>query len=131
MVGGEGDLEARVETTGLTPTAIGGWAIALILGLFTLVTQLRKSKVDESALILGKWQELVATHERQLTSMRVEVDDLRSRLNAAERRIIELETENAGLKRAIAQNSRSAAVFLGPAATGQGHNSLGAEDEQE
>lgn len=110
--------------------AVGGWGavtgwIAAIIGPITVwLATNRKTDVDESAVILGKWKELVEAHEKAIASVREEfstyrasaiqeIADLRKRLVAAENEIAELKTENAGLKRAIAQNSQSTALFLG------------------
>lgn len=92
------------------------------LGMY--ITSRRKTDVDESAMILGKWKELVEAHEKAIQAVREEfavyrksaleeIADLRTRLVAAEREIIELKAENAGLKRSIAQNSQSAAHMFG------------------
>jgi hypothetical protein len=113
----------------------GGWGVAIILGLFTLFTQLRKGKVDESALVLGKWKELVETHEAAIAALRgefaaykkeasEELEALRKRLRdvekefadykrAASEQILCRDREIEGLKRAIAQNSKSAAYQIG------------------
>jgi len=106
------------------PEGIGGWAgwiVAALVAVFTFVSNMRKTDVDQSAIILGKWKELVEQHEKTLATLNREIDSLRERLVAAEsglvaanKRITELETENAALKRAIAQNSQSTAVLLKP-----------------
>jgi len=116
--------------------ALTGWAAAGVGPYLTWRLNSRKADVDESALILGKWKELVEAHEKAIAAVReefsayratalTEITDLRSRLTAAERRITELETENAGLKRSIAQNSQSTAHLLG-GAVGRA-NSIGEE----
>lgn len=104
--------------------AVSGWVVAIVAPLLVFLATNRKTDVDESAMILGKWKELVEAHEKAIAAVREEfatyrksaleeIADLRTRLSAAERRIGELETENAGLKRAIAQNSQSTAHLLG------------------
>ncbi|MBI0474208.1 hypothetical protein D9601_02360 [Sphingomonas sp. MA1305] len=103
---------------------VAGW-VAAAIGPFTVyLTMRRKTDVDESAMILGKWKELVEAHEKAIAAVReefasyrvtaiAEIADLRTRLSKAEMRITELEVENAGLKRSIAQNSQSTAHMLG------------------
>lgn len=105
---------------------VSGWVMAIVAPLLVFWATNRKTDVDESAMILGKWKELVEAHENAIKAVReefsayrttaiAEIADLRTRLVSAERRITELETENAGLKRSIAQNSRSTAHILGAA----------------
>lgn len=117
----------------LLPQTVGGWlgwVIAAATALFTIIAQWRKSRVDESALVLGKWKELVEAHESAIR--RLNEDAERDRKRAAEeahalrRRIAELEeqgkekdgrikaleTELEGLKRTIIQNSKSTAQVL-------------------
>ncbi|HEX8412459.1 MAG TPA: hypothetical protein VF637_01035 [Sphingomicrobium sp.] len=101
-----------------------GWAIAAAVAIAAILRDKRKGDIDESALVLGKWKELVEQHQSDIRSIKdefavykataiAEIGDLRARLVKAEARITELETENAGLKRAIAQNSQSTAYQLG------------------
>lgn len=118
----------------LMPEGVLSWAGYVVAALTIIVTWFqskRKGDIDESALILGKWKELVEQHQSDIrgireeftaykTSALEEISALRTRVREAEdrslaleKRVSELETENAGLKRAIAQNSRSAAVILG------------------
>jgi cell shape-determining protein MreC len=105
-------------------TGLIGFIGGTITVLFGFWTQRRKSDIDESALVLGKWKELVDQHQQAIKDIReefseykrtalFEIAELRERLAEAENRIRELETENAGLKRAIAQNSQSTATLLG------------------
>lgn len=105
----------------LTGLAALGGVLATLIGVFvTGRLQSRKTDVDESAIVLGKWKELVETHERQLAKALAEIDAVRKRVldletenTTLKRRVSELESENAGLKRAIAQNSQSTAFQLG------------------
>jgi DNA repair exonuclease SbcCD ATPase subunit len=103
-----------------------GYGLAAITAVGGVILNRRKHDIDESALVLGKWKELVDQHQSAIKELREEfasykseavkeIADLRQRLRAAENRISELEAENAGLKRAIAQNSQSTATFLGRA----------------
>lgn len=111
------------------PEGIGGLAgygLAVLVAIFAFFRDRRKADVDESAIILAKWKELVEHHEERLSTLGGEIESLRKRLAAAESRISELqadlekertarrklEAENAGLKRAIAQNSKSTAHLL-------------------
>lgn len=105
---------------------VGGWVIAVLTLFGTWVSNKRKADVDESALVLGKWKELVEQHEKTLKAANSQIGSLENRVAAAEARIAELEQlrredaaemrslreENAGLKRTIAQHSQSAAVLL-------------------
>ena len=101
----------------------GGWVLALLVALVSAVVQWRKGSVDESALVLGKWKELVDAHQSQIEILNAEIKSLRERLTASEKefaeyrratdkRIQELVDENAGLRRAIIQNSRSGATLI-------------------
>ncbi len=112
-----------------------GYATTALVGLGAYLQSRRKGDIDESAIVLGKWKELVEQHQSDIKVLKeefatyktsstaefaaykaatvAETADLRERLIAAEKRITELETENAGLKRAIAQNSQSTAYQLG------------------
>ena len=104
----------------------GGWVVGLFTVGATIVQNRRKSDVDESALVLKAWKELMDTTERRVSSLVAEVESLQKRLAVAEARISEmqgersaylariegLETENRGLKASIAQNSKSAAFLL-------------------
>ena len=99
---------------------VGGWVLALLVALVSGIVQWRKGSVDETAMVLGKWKELVDAHQtqievlnNQIAAQALELKDVRERLVKAEQRIRELEEENAGLKRAVIQNSQSAALRLG------------------
>ncbi|WP_312487147.1 hypothetical protein [Sphingomonas sp.] len=116
---------------------VSGWVVALVGPFLVYLATRRKTDVDESAMILGKWKELVEAHEKAIAAVREEfavyrksaldeIADLRTRLVAAERELIELKAENAGLKRSIAQNSQSTAhMFRQPSR----RNSLPGDDE--
>lgn len=111
--------------------AVSGWAVGLVAPILVYLATRRKSDIDESQVILGKWKELVEAHEASIKRLNEDFDRERRR-SASENdrlmaRVSELETkvsdqateiealkaENAGLKRAIAQNSQSAAYELG------------------
>ena len=122
--GGGATVARPVSLVPDSPAAWGGYAVALVTFLFTWLRDRRKNDIDESALVLGKWKELVEQHQSAIKDIRAEfaaykttamqeVADLRHRLRGAEKRISELEAENTGLKRAIAQNSQSAAYQIG------------------
>lgn len=108
----------------------GGWIVAIITIVSTFVYNNRKVQVDESALVLGQWRALVENHQGQIAVMAKEITDLRERLGKAEMRIRDLEDENAGLKRAIAQNSQSAVYNLTKVATQDKSNALDIADLQ-
>lgn len=97
----------------------GGWIVALATVLISAVVQWRKGSVDETGMVLGKWKELVDAHQSQISTLHQRIEQLlrenmefRDRLDAAEKRIRELEQENTGLRRAIIQNSRSAGRYI-------------------
>ncbi len=120
-----------------------GWVVAVIGPILVYVATRRKTDVDESGVILAAWKNLHESHQQDIKSLKeefaqykknamdelnayratatAEISDLRDRLRDAEHRISELEAENAGLKRAIGQNSQSSAMLLGgkPPATDQ------------
>ena len=121
----------------LWPVIVGGVVAALgvIVGWFQ---SRKKAEIDESALVLGKWKELVEQHQSDIKTLKEEflaykksaeeeLEAVRHRLREVERefadyrrtsekRMMEMEAENVGLKRAISQSSRSTAVFLGKGA---------------
>ena len=118
----------------LWPVIVGGVVATLgvIVGWFQ---SHKKAEIDESALVLGKWKELVEQHQSDIKDLKEEfhayrknaedeLEAVRHRLRevenefteyrrTSEKRMSELENENIGLKRAIIQNSRSTAVQLG------------------
>lgn len=98
---------------------VGGWFVALVVALFTFVAQWRKGGVDETAVVLGKWKELVETHERQLSSLHQEIADLRGRVKALEeviddkdRIITQLRNDITGAERQLKQQGESFAEQL-------------------
>ncbi len=100
--------------------SLGGWLVALFVAFVSGVVQWRKGSVDETALVLGKWKDLVEAHQSSITALHTqiasqaeEIADLRKRVIKLEERERELLDENAGLKRAIAQHSRSTAFQIG------------------
>jgi chromosome segregation ATPase len=111
--------------------AVSGWIAAAVGPTLVFLSTRRKTDVDESAMILGKWKELVDAHEAAIKRLTEEFDRERKRWTEdtvrLTHRIAELETEGrqkdikikgledevSGLKRAIAQNSKSTAHFLG------------------
>lgn len=126
-----GGLGGAGMARSMTPTEMVGYGLSGATALGAWLYNRRKTDIDESALVLGKWKELVETHQSAIKDIReefaaykasaiTEITDLRSRLTQTEaglaranKRIGELEAENAGLKRAIAQNSQSTAMMLG------------------
>lgn len=120
-----------MNEAGSALTQWGGWVIGALTLFVTFLANRQKGQIDESALVLGKWKELVDQHQAAIKDIRsefaeykktalFELAELRERLAEAEQRIRELETENAGLKRAIAQNSQSTSMLLGDKITGHG-----------
>lgn len=120
-----------MNEAGSALTQWGGWVIGALTLFVTFLANRQKGQIDESALVLGKWKELVDQHQQAIKDIReefaeykrtalFEIAELRERLAEAEQRIRELETENAGLKRAIAQNSQSTSMLLGDKIAGQG-----------
>lgn len=120
--------------SGVLPDTFAGWAGYVAAGLTAAgvwIRDRRRGDIDESANILQKWKELVEQHQSDIKDLRdefgiykkeamTEIAGLRERLIIAENRAVtlekrvgELEAENAGLKRAIAQNSQSAAYQIG------------------
>lgn len=118
----------------MTPQLPAGWPgylIAIVTVVITFLVNWRKGRVDESALILGKWKDLVDAHEAQIKRLNEDFDAHREEARAEGRRrderiallerengalkvkIAALEDENAGLKRMIAQNSQSTAHMIG------------------
>lgn len=115
---------------GSIPTTAYGWIAFVLLGIGTFFLNFRKGKVDESALVLGKWKELVDAHEAQIKRLNedfeahrdearkeiarlgLRIADLERENSALKQRLAQLEDENAGLKRTIIQNSQSTGVML-------------------
>lgn len=119
---------------GLWPIIIGA-VVAVVGTLFGWFTNRQRANVDESALVLGKWKELVETHQTEIKSIKdefaayrkhaeEELSAVRQRLldvekdfsdyrRSSEKRMQELENENLGLRRMIAQNSKSVAYRIG------------------
>lgn len=114
----------------IIPQSVGGvvgWVFTAALGVFTLVTQMRKGKVDESAMVLGEWKKLFEAHKERVEALAQRVTDLESenaglrsrvtsledQLSTAKKHEIELEEENAGLKRQIVQLADSGVSLLG------------------
>lgn len=135
-------MSALTATAGNWGQLLGYLGGPIVAALVTWWVAKRKTDVDESALILGKWKELVEQHQTDIRGIRdefaaykksaleefeaykrtaiAEIGDLRTRLGKAEQRIVEqdreilaLKEENAGLRRAIAQNSQSTAMLIG------------------
>ncbi len=101
-----------------------GYATTALVALGAWWNSHRKTDIDESALVLGKWKELVDQHQTDIRGIREEFAVYKKtaleEIGALRLRIVELESENrslrdevAGLKRAIAQNSQSTAMMLG------------------
>lgn len=117
---------------------LSGWVAAVVTPSLMWLAARRKTDVDESAVILGKWKELVEAHETsikrltedferdrqrsidEIKSLREEASGLRVRirdLEAAGRekdgQIDALKAEVRGLRDSIIQNSRSSAQLIG------------------
>lgn len=114
--------------------AFGGFLVGVLGAVLTWLAARSRAQVDESALVLGKWKELVETHEKAIASLREEfatyrrsandeIEALRKRLREvedafatyrkdADKRVRERDSEIAGLKRQISQISQSTAVQL-------------------
>lgn len=71
---------------------VGGWAVAIIIALITLVAQIRKGGADETAVVLTKWKELVDAHEKQIEGLRGEMDSMRGRIRELEE-MVERQTD--------------------------------------
>lgn len=112
------------------PPGWPGYLVAVLTVVVTFLVNWRKGKVDESAVVLGKWKELVDAHEGQIRRLneefeahrqeaRTEISRLGDRIAHLERensqlrqKVAQMEDENAGLKRMIAQNSQSTGYLL-------------------
>lgn len=108
-----------------------GWIMAAAVAVGAWWNNRRKNDVDESALILGKWKDLVDTHEKRIKEIAdeflnykraatEELDSLRSRVRVLERKSMQddetirgLRADKEGLQRQLAQVSRSTAAQLG------------------
>lgn len=117
--------------TGQLPAGWPGYLFGAATILLAFLVNWRKGKVDESAVILGKWKDLVDAHEAQIKRLNEDFDshraqatseiaDLRQRLQSAELRITEMEAQArekdkyiVGLEAQIRQNSQSTAHLLG------------------
>lgn len=121
----------------LGPGALIGLVGGAISFLWAAYTHVRKARVDESALILDKWKELVDHHQidmarlkddfehyrhcaqEELNSLRVEAQRLRERVQILEREIYQHRNREAellslieGLRRQIATTSQTVPVYL-------------------
>lgn len=111
------------------PETVGGiigWISTGVLGLFTIITQMRKGKVDESAMVLGEWKKLFEAHKERVESLaervshletenatlRGRVKTLEDELSTAKKDNMDLIEENHGLKRQVAQLAGSAVIVL-------------------
>lgn len=118
-------MVARVSDILSQPGTWVGGAVAVAATLGTWLSGRRKSDIDESAMVLGAWKELVGNHQAQIKALVEEIGGLRLRLTSAEGRITVLEEENRtlrrendGLTRQIAQKSQSEVAVLGGAIGG-------------
>ncbi len=130
----------------LVPQTFGGylgWFTSAVLGFLMIRVHMRKAQVDESAIILAKWQAMTEAHERRIEGLTSEVDGLRTRLVTAENTITEMQEASierqkkhareladkdeqiAGLRASIIQNSRSTAQMLGSPIPGDMTEQLG------
>lgn len=87
---------------------VGGWVVAILIALFTFIAQWRRGGVDETAVVLGKWKELVEAHESQITSLRTRINELEAKVRDLEEhgrdreaRIDELEAKNRRLTKTL------------------------------
>lgn len=94
--------------------ALGGWAVAIVIGLFTFIAQMRRGGVEETAVVLGKWKELVEAHEKQIEGLNGEISRLKQRVaeleELAERQIEtikQLSADLEGERRQAQQQARS------------------------
>jgi peptidoglycan hydrolase CwlO-like protein len=94
--------------------AVGGWAVAILIALFTFVVQWRKGGADETAVVLTKWKELVEAHQKQIEGLANEMGKMRSRIDELEdtvetqrAEITRLNQELDGERRQSAQQSAS------------------------
>ena len=139
MGGDNGNLASRESSKSKMNENLSGALIGSSIGLstifFTWLKDRRRGNIDESTLVLGKWKDLVEQHRLDTEQHRHDILAIRDEFNAyrvasaheklaltneltvvrdrlvkAESRIGELENENVGLKRLIAQNSQSTAV---------------------
>lgn len=97
----------------------GGWIVGAAAVIGTFLYNRSKIEIDESALVLAKWKELAAQmdamairHETEMRELRAELRAERDENAKLRKRVQELEDQVVGLKRAIAQNSKSAAYHL-------------------
>ena len=117
----------------MDPGSIGVGAVitAIIAGFFTWLTQRSKGKIDESAVLMAGYKELLAASERNAQQ---QIDALTKRLTTAEEAIANMKLQHAeelakmkkthaddvrarddiiaGLQRMIAQNSRSQTYLM-------------------
>ncbi len=89
-----------MEISNVLTTGLIGFATGILVPLLAYIAQRKKSSIDESTLVLGKWKELVDQHQESIKDIRAEFADykrtalaeieaLRDRLAKAEKRIIE------------------------------------------
>lgn len=107
-------MDGQVNAGQSLLVAVGGWAVAILIALFTFIVQFRKGGVDETAMVLDKWKELVAAHEAQINGMRAELEAMRRRINELEEvverqnaEIVSLNKQLEGERRQSQQQSRS------------------------
>ncbi len=121
----------------LNLSAWAGYGIAAFTAVGAWWFNRRKTDIDESALVLGKWKELVDTHEARLRDMdstfseyrrstTLEINGLRERITTLEanaktdaaiireqqKEIEQERREKAGLQRQLSQISQSTAVQI-------------------
>ena len=119
---------------------VGGWVVAILIALFTFIAQWRRGGVDETAVVLGKWKELVETHESQITSLRQRINELEDKVTELEERgrqressIHELQSENRALRKQLEGERRQRqqqAVSFKEQLRLLGHNNVNGERDE-
>lgn len=80
---------------------VGGWLVAILVAIFTFIAQWRKGGVEETAVVLTKWKELVEAHESQIRGLHGEITELRALAKERMERIEALERERADDRKRI------------------------------
>lgn len=107
-------METGVTNQQGVVATFGGWAVAIIIALFTFMAQWRKGGAEETAVVLTKWKELVDAHEKQISGLRKEIDIMRQRIHELEivveeqrKEITQLTQTLEGERRQAAQQAKS------------------------
>lgn len=99
-----GDAGSRQVAQGLGDNAgilvtVGGWLVAILVAIFTFIAQWRKGGVEETAMVLGKWKELVEAHEHQIEGLHGQIKTLTEKVVALESAAADLRKTASGLER--------------------------------